>query len=145
VRRCKRHSSDRRRGVKLQLPLAPHGIAGSRSSLQVTSSHNSSSRGSRAWPPLICYVGGLVGLGRRRCCARPAVCYYSMTADSDGSVALRRRVLIGCSERCALDTTIAAKAGGPQLDSSVGTGTYIPRTASRPCRITEGIERAQRA
>jgi hypothetical protein len=53
--------------------------------------------------------GGLVGLGRRRCCARPAVCYYSMTADSDGSVALRRRVLIGCSERCALDT-IAAKA-----------------------------------
>jgi hypothetical protein len=36
-------------------------------------------------------------------------------------------------------------AGGTQLDSSVGTGTYIPRTASRPCRITEGIERAQRA
>jgi hypothetical protein len=42
----------------------------------------------------------------------------------------------------------ATSLGGTQLDSGVGTaGTYIdlPRTASRPCRITEGIERAQRA
>jgi hypothetical protein len=38
-----------------------------------------------------------------------------MTADSDGSVALRRRVLIGCSERCALDTIAAiARRGGWQ-------------------------------
>jgi hypothetical protein len=33
----------------------------------------------------------------------------------------------------------APPAGGTQLDSSVGTGTYIPRPASRPCRRTEGI------
>ena len=36
-------------------------------------------------------------------------------------------------------------AGGPQLDSGVGATTYIPRTASRPRRLTEGIVRAQRA
>ena len=41
--------------------------------------------------------------------------------------------------------TPATHAGPQQLDSRVGTGTYIPRTASRPCRLTEGIERAQRA
>jgi hypothetical protein len=50
--------------------------------------------------------------------------------------------------RCMLHALrdAATYAAGPhQLDSVVGAGTYIPRTASRPCRLTEGIVRAQRA
>ena len=38
----------------------------------------------------------------------------------------------------------AGPPGGTQLDSEVGTGTYIPRPASHLCRL-ERIVRAQRA
>jgi hypothetical protein len=38
-----------------------------------------------------------------------------------------------------------APPGASKLDSEVGATTYIPRTASRPRRLIEGIVRAQRA
>eukprot|EP01047_Picozoa_sp_COSAG01_P034033 COSAG01_NODE_2535_length_7489_cov_14.116644_2_plen_170_part_00 len=88
------------------------------------------------------FVHTIGDLARGACCGIPAIIEPAAThiiifRITGGLAEVRLIWLRGVVERVG--------AWPHQLDSSVGAGTYIPRTASRPCRLTEGIVRAHRA